>query len=109
MNHNIIGAVLTALVGVLVAFANYLFSKKVLVKAPQKYALLTVVRQALQVGFLVIVYFVGAKTELADPIYLLVGAVLGMTLPMLFFTKKLLTVNEATAHKKEEKEAEADG
>ncbi len=95
--------------GLLVAFVNYLFSKSVLVKAPQKYSLITVVRQILQVGFLAAVYFIGTKTELADPVYLLVGAVLGMTVPMIYFTKKLLRVNELTANNKQKKEVETDG
>ena len=41
--------------------------------------------------------------------YLLVGAVLGMTVPMVYFTKKLLSFNKTTDTKKEEKEGEADG
>lgn len=95
--------------GLLVAFVNYLFSKKVLIKAPQKYSLITVARQILQVGFLAIVYLIGTKTELADPVYLLVGAVIGMTVPMIFFTKKLLLVNDSVSTSKIEKEAETDG
>ena len=109
MNHNILGAVVTAAAGLVVAFANYLISKKVLLKAPQKYSLITVARQVLQVGFLAIVYFVGTKTDFADPTYLLVGAVLGMTLPMLYFTKQLLKVNESALNSKKEKEDDIDG
>lgn len=74
MSYNIIGAVTAAVAGVLIAFVNYVFSKKVLIKAPEKYSLITVARQILQVGFLVIVYFVGEKTQLADPVYLLAEA-----------------------------------
>lgn len=109
MSYNIIGAVTAAVAGVLIAFVNYVFSKKVLIKAPEKYSLITVARQILQVGFLVIVYFVGEKTQLADPVYLLVGAVAGMTVPMFFFTKKLLVINNSTVNTAKEKEAEADG
>lgn len=109
MNHNIIGALITAAVGVLVAFANYLLSKKILTKAPEKYSLITVARQIFQIGFLIIAYFVGTKIESVDLTYILVGAVVGMTLPMIYFTKKLLTVNELTAKDKKEKEGETDG
>lgn len=111
MNHNITGAVLAALSGVAIAFINYLFSKKVLIKSPEKFSLITVARQFLQVGFLVLVYFIGSKTQLADPMYLLVGAVIGMTLPMIYFTRKLLHVNESTAKKAEkiEDRGETDG
>lgn len=109
MNHNIIGAAVAAVSGLLVAFLNYLLSKKVLIKAPEKYSLITVARQILQIGFLAVAYFVGTKTQFADPVYLMVGAVLGMTVPMVFFTKKLLNINGATVNNKNEKEAEADG
>ncbi len=109
MNHNIIGAIVAAIAGVVIALINYIFSKKVLINAPEKYSLITVVRQILQVGFLVVVYFTGTKTQIADPIYLLIGAVLGMTVPMIYFTKKLLLINETEAKAKNKKEDEADG
>lgn len=105
MSHNIIGAFVTAVIGLLIAFINYSFSKKVLEKTPEKYALITVARQILQIGFLAIVYFVGTKTQVADVIYLLVGAVLGMTVPMFYFTKKLLTLNESFVKTKKEDDA----
>lgn len=104
MNYDIIGAVIAAVTGVAIAFVNYLFSKKMLIKAPEKYSFITVIRQVIQVGFLALVYFIGAKTEIADPVYLLVGAVLGMTVPMFFFTKKLLSVNNGLSRKTEKKE-----
>lgn len=111
MIANIIGAVIAAAVGFLVAYANYFFSKNVLVKAPDKYSATFVARQILQVAYLVAVYFIGSKTQIADLVYLLVGAVAGMTVPMIFFTKKLLLLNETmkTKKKEKEKEGEADG
>ena len=108
MNQNIIGAVVAAAVGVGIAFVNYLISKAVLAKSPDKYSITTVMRQIIQVGFLVIVYFAGEKTEY-DPIYLLIGAVLGITLPMFLFTKKLLSFNETLYRKEKGKEEETDG
>lgn len=109
MNHSIIGAVAAAIIGLLISYVNYIFSKKVLVKAPEKYSLITVVRQIFQIGFLIVTYFIAARIETADPTWILVGAVLGMTLPMIYFTKKLLAVNESAAKDKKEKEAETDG
>lgn len=106
MNHSIIGAVIAAIIGLLVAFINYVISKKVLIKAPEKFSLITVVRQILQIGFLAVAYFIGTKIQSVDPVYLMVGAVLGMTLPMIYFTKKLLAVNESRVKEKEE---ETDG
>lgn len=105
MDNDIIGAAIAVAIGLFVAFVNYLISKKILIKAPEKYSLITVVRTVIQVAFLALVYFVGTKTGIADPVYLLVGAVLGMTVPMFFFTKKLLAVNDSlTRNTKNEKE-----
>lgn len=109
MIANIIGAVVAAAVGLLIAVANYIFSKKVLLKAPEKYSGSFVIRQILQVAYLVLVYYVGSKTQIADPVYLLVGAAAGMTIPMFFFTKKLLSVNETIKTNKTEKEDKTDG
>ena len=109
MNPDIIGALVAAIAGFLVTFINYTFSKKVLIKTPDKFLFTTMARQVLQVLFLVLVYFIGTKTEVANVMYLLVGAVLGMTVPMVYFTKKLLSFNKTTDTKKEEKEGEADG
>ncbi len=96
-------------IGVAVAFVNYLLSKKVLIKTPEKYSFVTVARQILQIGFLALVYLIGTKAKIADPVYLLVGAVIGMTVPMFFFTKKLLVINGSTVTDKNEREDESDG
>ena len=105
MSHNIIGALVTAVIGFLIAFINYKKKKKALEKAPEKFSLITVVRQILQIGYLAIVYFVGTKIQVADVVYLLVGAVSGMTIPMFYFTKKLLTFNESLVKTKKEDDA----
>ncbi len=109
MLPDIIGAIVAAIAGFLIAFINYTFSKKVIMKAPDKFLFTTMARQVLQVLFLVFVYFIGTKAEIANVMYLLVGAVLGMTIPMIYFTKKLLTFNKSTRTKKDEKEVETDG
>ena len=111
MERNIISAALAASVGFFVAFINYCLSKHVLVKAPEKYSFVTVVRQVIQIGFLAAVYFIGKNLQSADLTYLLVGAVVGMTLPMIYFTKKLLAVNENASGKSNgnEKGDETDG
>ena len=108
MISNIIGAVVVAVVGVGVAFVNYLISKTVLAKIPDKYSATTVLRQIVQIAFLVIVYFISKKTNY-DPMYLLVGAVLGITVPMIIFTKKLLRYNESLQQSEKRKEEDPDG
>lgn len=109
MTANIIGAAITAAIGFLIAFINYAFSKKMLLKAPEKYSGTFVIRQILQVAYLVLVYFIGSKTQIADLAFLLVGAVAGMTVPMFFFTKKLVSFNDSLKTNKTKKEDESDG
>lgn len=93
MAQNVTGAVICAGVGFLVAFMNYILSKKILETRPEKFAFTTVFRQLVQVGYLMAVYFIGSKADVSLT-YLLVGAVIGMTVPMFFFTKKLIAFNE---------------
>ena len=105
MSRDILLSAAAAAAGILVAFIGYLFSKAVLLRAPEKFALSTVGRQLLQIGFLVAVYFAASSCEGVNLTYILVAAVLGMTLPMFLFTKKLVSLNESAAKKgKGEKE-----
>lgn len=106
MNYNILSTVLTAGAGFIIAFLNYMLSKTVILKSPDKYSVITVLRQIIQIGFLVAVYFVGKKFEAVNITYLLIGAVVGMTVPMLFFTKKLLSVNDSIKNVKNREEDE---
>ncbi len=108
MSPDITGAVVAALTGVIIAFLNYQISKYVLIKMPEKYSFTTIIRQLVQVSFLVAVYFIAEKLNL-NQIYLLIGAVLGTTIPMLFFTKKLLSFNGAVTKKEIRKEDDKDG
>ena len=108
MAHNIIGAVICALAGFLIAYANYILSRKILETHPEKLALSTVARQVIQVGYLIAVYFIGSGLAVSLT-YLLVGAVIGMTVPMLFFTKKLLAVNESLVPKIKNGEEDENG
>lgn len=109
MNANIIGVIVAVVCGFFIAFLNYILSKIILTKAPEKYSLITVVRQVFQIGFLVAVYFVGDKIQSVNTIYLLVGAVVGMTAPMIYFTRKLLMLNRTANKKEPEKEGDANG
>ncbi len=109
MNPDIIGVIVAIIVGFLIALTNYSISKKVLLKAPEKFSIVTVVRQVLQIGFLVIVYFIGDKIQAVNTIALLVGAVFGMTLPMIYFTKKLLSINQSSDKKESGKEDDVNG
>ena len=106
---NIIGAAVAVLCGFLVALVNYILSKTILAKAPEKFSFVTVVRQVIQIGFLVAVYFIGEKIPDVNIMYLLVGAVVGMTAPMVIFTRKLISLNQTINKKEPEKEGDANG
>ncbi len=108
MERNIIGALVCALIGFAVAFLNYFVSKKVLETRAEKFASVTFLRQGIQIAYLIGVYFIGTKFGF-DIIYLLVGAVLGMTVPMFFFTKKLVSLNESKIKKSDREEADRNG
>ncbi len=108
MTHNIVGAVICTLAGFFIAYVNYVISRKILSAYPEKLALSTVARQVVQVGYLASVYFIGSGTQV-NLTYLLVGAVLGMTVPMLFFTKKLVELNESLARKPKNGEEDENG
>lgn len=108
MAHNIIGAVICALAGLLIAYVNYALSRKILEANPEKLALATVARQIIQVGYLMAVYFIGSEFTVSLT-FLLVGAAAGMTVPMLFFTKKLVAFNEGMAAKEKNGEEDENG
>lgn len=100
MAENVVAAVICFVLGVFVSVLNFFISKKMLVKYTDKYHFVTIIRQIIQVTFLVALYIVGAILKL-NPVYTLIGGALGNTISMFFFTKKLLDVNkEITEAKK---------
>ena len=97
---NIVGAAITFLLGAGVATGNYFISRHVLKTNPDKYSLTMVVRQFVQVAFIVLVYMLGDYTPW-DRLWLLVGGVLGMTLPMIWYTSRLVKLNDSGKGKEE--------
>lgn len=97
---NIVGAAITFLLGAGVATGNYFISRHVLKTNPDKYSLTMVVRQFVQVAFIVLVYMLGDYTPW-DRLWLLVGGVLGMTLPMIWYTSRLVKLNDSVKRKEE--------
>ena len=108
MNENIVGAIIAFAFGVVIAFLNFLLSKAILTKQPEKYAFSTIIRQATQVLYLVAVFFVSDYTPW-DSWYMLIGAVLGVSVPMIYFTHKLLQLNQNVKTKDSKKEGEDNG
>lgn len=107
MNENIVGAIITFVLGACIAFLNFLLSKAILTKSPEKYAFSTIIRQITQVLYIVAVYFVSTVASW-DMWYMLIGAVLGVTIPMIYFTHKLIKINDSMI-KKDKKEGEDNG
>ncbi len=95
MTSDIVGAVIAFTVGAIVSLINYILSKHMLIKNAEKYAFSTVLRQVIQVAYLVLLYFLSEKLLPYSTTYMLVGGVLGVTLPMFYFTHLLLKLNES--------------
>lgn len=95
---DIIGAAITLLLGIAVSLINFLLSRFILKKFPDKYAFSTIFRSLLQVVFLVAVYLVG-KNSAVNIFYLLIGGVLGLSIASFFFTFKLLNLNKESIKK----------
>lgn len=89
MEHWLVGALLAGLGGVLISYLSYLLSRQVLKKKPSLFSAVTVPRQIIQIGYLAVVYFLQPMTPWGL-VELLVGAAMGLTVAMFFFTKSLL-------------------
>lgn len=100
MYADVVGAVITLFGGVLISVLNYLLSRYLLTKHTDKFVFSTLLRQIIQIGYLVAVYFIGDSFTMYNITYLLVGAVIGVTVPMLFFTHSLVKLNESIKNEK---------
>lgn len=89
MGHWIVGAALAALTGVLISLINHRLSLMMLKKNPNMLAMMSMPRQVINIAYLLAVYFLAPMTPW-DRVPLLVGAVVGLTGSMFFFTHALL-------------------
>ncbi len=108
MNENIVGAVVSFALGIVVAYVAFLISKARLLKQPEKFAFSTILRQIVQLFYLASVYFVSKFTPW-NTWYMLIGAALGVTVPMIYFTQKLLQLNQSINTKNNKKEGDENG
>ena len=106
--NDILGAVIAFTSGVGISALNYFISKYFLQKRPDKFAMTTVIKQIINVAFLVAVYAISDYVP-CKFMYLIIGAVLGITLPMLIFTRKLLKLNGQKHSDSVNEEGESDG
>lgn len=100
MGSNIFGAVLAFGAGAVLAAASYVVSRYVLKKCASKYVAVQGGKQLVQVAFLLLLFLLGGYTPW-DRVWLLAGGVLGITLPMFYFTYRLVKFNDSL-HGKEE-------
>lgn len=100
IGSNIFGAILAFCIGVMIAALNYAVSRRVLQRNASRYVMLQMVKQLIQVAFLVFIFILGDYTPW-DKVWLLVGGALGVTLPMFYFTYRLVKFNDSL-HRKED-------
>lgn len=100
IGNNFSGAFLAFLAGAAIASAGYAVSRYVLKKHETKYLMVQMVKQPVQIAFLVLLYLLGGHTSW-DRIWLLAGGCLGITLPMFWFTYRLVKLNDSL-HRKED-------
>lgn len=88
------GAAFAFLGGVGVGTVNFLLSRQVLCKKAEWFSFISIARQILQVGYLVLLFFVAPYTPWGQ-LPLLAGGVLGLTGAMFFFTWRLMKLNDS--------------
>lgn len=100
IDTDIFGAILAFCIGIAIAAVNYAFSRYVIKKHSDKYPATIIVRQVIQVTYLALVFFFGEYTPW-DRMWLLVGGCLGITIPMIWFTIRLVKLNNSLSRKEE--------
>ncbi len=101
MDHWLIGGILAAVVGALLSWGSYLFSRMLLRNKPELLSMVSMPRQIINIAYLVVVYFLADKTPW-DLMPLLIGAAVGLTGAMFLFTRQLMKdMEQAPAQEKE--------
>jgi len=89
VENPIVGAFLAALIGAVIAYLNYRISLLILKKSPQLTAYISIPRQFVNIAYLAAVYFAAPFTPWGL-MELLVGAAIGITVPMFVLTGRLI-------------------
>ena len=96
-------ALLAALAGgAAVAYGNYRLSAVCLDRRPAWYSAVSALRSVIAVAYLLVLYIVGSKTA-PDVRFLLIGGALGLTVPSIYLTVRLLRRQSAPPTEKSEK------
>ncbi|MBE6575949.1 MAG: hypothetical protein E7654_06750 [Ruminococcaceae bacterium] len=89
MPNSLVGMFAAFLIGAALSYVNYLLTAKAAKASSGQLAGVSLLRQLINIGYLALVFFLAPYTPW-DRIWMLVGAVLGVTLPMFLFTFLLL-------------------
>ncbi len=100
IENNFIGAIIAFLIGFAISAVNYAISKYILKKHTSKYPYLQFIRLPLQIGYLFVLYFCAEFTPWSLE-WILIGGALGITIPMFFFTYRLVKTNDALTRKED--------
>ena len=103
MGSDLLGGALAFAVGAALAYGNFCITKNMLLKktGATGVSAVSVLRQVINVAYLVLVYFLAPKLP-CSMIALLVGAVLGLTIPMFLFTFRLTRLTKPVSGEQEE-------
>lgn len=93
IENNLVGAIFALVIGIGIAALNYALGRWCIKKSPERYAMLQPVRSIIQIGYLLLILLLGGFTPW-DQMWLLVGGALGVTLPMPYFTYRLVKLND---------------
>lgn len=91
---DLVFAVLAFLVGCGILLAEYRIARKALNQSGNRYMMVSTGRMIINVGYLVLLYFLSRKLSL-NLIALLAGGALGLTIPNIFFTSRLMKETSA--------------
>lgn len=100
METNVFGAILAFGVGTVIAAIIYVFLRQVLIKKPSQYVIMQMMRQWIQIAYLIVLLVAGKYTPW-DTNWLLVGGCAGVTLPTFWFTYRLVKLNDSLSGKEE--------
>ena len=81
--------------GTVLAVLGYLLARQVLKRRERAYPLVSVVRQIFSVGYLAALFLIGRRTDW-NLYSLLIGGALGLTVPALILTVRLLKTADKT-------------
>ncbi len=94
MSSPVVGGLLAFAGGCAVSVLNYFINRRTLEKKPSALASVSVARQFLSIGYLVLVFFL-AKVLPWDHAPLLLGAAVGLTIPSILLAMRLAKLNDS--------------